>query len=45
MNLFGTVNSKLFDCENDDFLIEKRSHIFVSDRVSVPVELHFINIS
>ena len=45
MNLFGTVNSKLFDCENDDFLIEKRSHIFVSDRVSEPIALGFIDIS
>ena len=45
MNLFGTVNSKLFDCENDDFLMEKRSHIFVSDRVSEPIALGFIDIS
>ena len=45
MSLFEAVNNKVFDCENDDFLIEKRGHIFVSDRVSVPVELHFINIS
>ena len=45
MNLFGTVNSKLFDCENDDYLLEKGGHIFVSDRVSEPIALRFIDIS
>jgi len=45
MSLYEAVNNKVFDCENDDFLMEKRSHIFVPDRVSVPVELRFIDIS
>ena len=45
MILFEAVDSKVFDCENDDFLMEKRSHIFVSDRVSEPIALGLIDIS
>ena len=45
MSLFEAVNNKVFDSENDDFLMEKRSHIFVSDRVSEPIALRFIDIS
>ena len=45
MSLFEAVNNKVFDSENDDFLMEKRNHIFVSDRVSEPIALGFIDIS
>ena len=45
MSLFEAVNYKIFDCENDDFLMEKRSYIFVSDRVSEPIALGVIDIS
>jgi len=45
MSLFEALNNKVFDCENDDFLMEKRSLIFVSDRVSEPITLRFIDLS
>ena len=45
MNLFGAVNNKLFNFKNDDYLLEKGSHIFVSDRVSEPIALRIIDIS
>ena len=45
MSLFGTVNSKLSDNDIDGCFLEKGSHIFVSDRVSEPIALGFIDIS
>jgi len=45
MNLIGAVNNKLLNFKNDDYLFEKGSHIFVSDRVSEPISLRFIDIS
>ena len=45
MSLFGTVNSKLSDNDIDGWFLEKGSHIFVSDRVSEPIALRFIDIS
>ena len=45
MSLFEAVNNKVFDNDSDDFLMKKRSHIFVSDRVSEPIALRFIDIS
>ena len=45
MNLFGAVNNKLFNFKNDDYLLEKGGHIFVSDRVSEPIALRFSDIS
>jgi hypothetical protein len=45
MSLFGTVNSKLSDNDIDGCFLEKGSHIFVSDRVSEPIALRFIDIS
>ncbi len=45
MNLFGAVNNKLFNFKNDDYLLEKGGHIFVSDRVVEPIALRFSDIS
>ena len=45
MILFEAVNSKLSDNDIDGCFLEKGSHIFVSDRVSEPIALRFIDIS
>ena len=41
---FGFSLSATTD-KNDDYLLEKGSHIFVSDRVSEPIALRIIDIS
>ena len=45
MSLFEAVNNKVFDSDIDGCFLEKGSHIFVSDRVSEPIALRFIDIS